>query len=163
MDGTEKIMVALGFSDYAQGIFNYAVKLAQRLDAELIVASIINSRDVAAVGTISSMGYDVDAEKYVAGIRKERETKLAQIVKVSGFPAAKIKSVFRVGDPADELLKVAVAENVDMIVMGIKGRTNLEYMFVGSVAEKMFRRSPVPIVSYRDEDNARRLRNRIHL
>ena len=78
------------------------------------------------------------------------------------FPAEKVKTVIRVGDPADELLKTAVKENVDMIVMGIKGRTNLEYMFVGSVAEKMFRRSPVPIVSYRDEKNAERLRKRIH-
>jgi nucleotide-binding universal stress UspA family protein len=163
MGGTEKIMVALGFSDYAEGTFNYAAKLVERLAAELIVASIINSRDVAAVGTISSMGYDVDAEKYVAGIRQEREAKLAQFVKASGFPADRIKSIIRVGDPADELLKVAVAENVDMIVMGIKGRSNLEYMFVGSVAEKMFRRSPAAIVSYRDQDNARRLRNRIQL
>jgi nucleotide-binding universal stress UspA family protein len=163
MDDTEKIMVALAFSDYAEGIFNYAAKLAKRLNAELIVASIINSRDVAAVGTISSMGYDVDAENYVATIKKERETRLAQIVKASTFPTDKIKSIIRVGDPVDELLKTAVKENVDMIVMGIKGRTNLEYMFVGSVAEKMFRRSPMPIVSYRDEKNAQRLRNRIQL
>ncbi|UCH20438.1 MAG: universal stress protein [Deltaproteobacteria bacterium] len=163
MDGIQKIMVALGFSDYAEEIFSYAAKLATRLDAELIVASIINARDVEAVGTISSMGYDVNGEKYVATIRKERETKLEQMVKASGFPADKIKSIFRIGDPADELLKVAVAENADMIVMGIKGRTNLEYMFVGSVAEKIFRRSPVPIVSYRDKKNADRLRRRIHL
>lgn len=163
MDDTNRILVALGFSDYAEDIFSYAAKLATRLDAELIVASVINSRDVAAVGTISSMGYDVDGEHYVATIRKERETRLAQILKASAFPADRVKNIIRVGNPVDELLKTVVAENVDMIVMGIKGRTNLEYMYVGSVAEKMFRRSPVPVVSYRDKQNADRLRKRIHL
>ena len=86
---------------------------------------------------------------------------MEKFIKASAFPADKIKTIIQVGDPADELLKIAVREKVDMIVMGIKGRTNLEYMFVGSVAEKMFRRSPVPIVSYRDEISADRLRKRI--
>ncbi len=162
MDEPKKIMVALAFSEYAESIFGYAVTLAKRLDAELIVASIINVRDVQAVGTISSMGYEVDSEQYVAKIRNERQSKLEKFIKAYAFPADKIKTVIRVGDPVDELLKTAVTENVDMIVMGIKGRTNLEYMFVGSVAEKMFRRSPVPIVSYRDPKNAERLRKRIH-
>ena len=49
MDEIKKIMVALGFSEYAEGIFNYADKLAAKLGAELIVANIINSRDVEAV------------------------------------------------------------------------------------------------------------------
>jgi nucleotide-binding universal stress UspA family protein len=163
MNETKKIMVALAFSEYAEGIFGYAAALAKKLDAELIVASIINSRDVQAVGTISSMGYDVDSEKYIASIRSERQSQLEKFINANAFPSDKIKTVMRVGDPVDELLKTAVKEDVDMIVMGIKGRTNLEYMFVGSVAEKMFRRSPVPIVSYRDDKNAERLRRRIHL
>ena len=163
MNKTQKIMVALAFSEYAEGIFGYAAGLAKRLDAELIVVSVINSRDVQAVGTISSMGYEVDSEHYVANIKNERQSQLDGFVKAHAFPSDKIKTVIRVGDPADELLKTALKESVDMIVMGIKGRTNLEYMFVGSVAEKMFRRSPVPIVSYRDEINAKRLKNRIHL
>ena len=163
MSHFKKILVALAFSEYAEGIFNYAAKLADGLDAELVVGSIINQRDVEAVETISSMGYQVDGEHYVASIREERESQLEQIVQKSSFPADKIKIVIRVGNPLEELLKITVTENVDMVVMGIKGRTDLEYMFTGSVAEKMFQRSPVPVVSYRDEKNAAQLRKRIKL
>lgn len=161
MAKVQKIMVALVFSEYAKGLFTYAAELASNFNAELIVVSIINNRDVDAVQTISSMGYDVDGENYIDGIRNERKTLLDQFQKEIDYPADKLKTILRVGNPIDELLKAALEESVDMIVMGVKGRTDLESVFVGSVAEKMFRRSPITIVSYRDPVNADRLKKRI--
>lgn len=163
MQQVKKIMAAIGFSDYAQGTFNYAADLARCLNAELIVGSIINSRDVEAVATISSMGYEVDGENYVDGIKEERKKRLAQLLEASSYDKESIKTVFRVGNPIDELLKITVREKVDMVVMGLKGRTDLEQMMVGSVAEKLFRRCPVTVVSYRDEKHSRRLLKRISM
>jgi nucleotide-binding universal stress UspA family protein len=60
-----------------------------------------------------------------------------------------------------ELLKIAIKEDVDLMIMGIKSCSNLEYALIGSVAEKVFRRSPVSILSYRDEQHAERLRKHI--
>ena len=77
------------------------------------------------------------------------------------FPAERIRSVFKVGHPVEELLRIALKENVNLIVMGIKGRSDLEHMLVGSVAEKVFRRSPIPILSYRDTKNAERFKKHI--
>lgn len=161
MNNINKIMVALGFTEYAQGTFNYAASLAQSLDAELIIASVINSKDVDAVGTISSMGFEVNGEHYIQGVKAERKKMLEQILERSAYPHESIRVIFRVGHPIDELLKLIVDENVDLIVMGVKGRTDLRQVFVGSVAEKMFRKSPVPVLSFRDENSARRLRKRI--
>jgi nucleotide-binding universal stress UspA family protein len=133
------------------------------MKAELIIASIINVRDVEAVGTIAAMGYDVDSGNYVAGLKAERQQELDNILQKMARPPEKVRTVFKTGDPSNELLKLAVKENVDLIVMGIKGRTDLEYIFVGSVAEKVFRRSPIPVLSYRDEANAQRLRKHIDI
>jgi len=163
MRTTKKILVAVGFTNYTQEIFNYAVRVAECFAAELVIGSIINSRDVAAVRTISSMGYDVDGEHYVSGVKADRKKQLEEILTRSGYAGETIRTVFRIGNPIDELLKMIVRENVDMVVMGIKGRTDLENVFIGSVAEKIFRRSPVPVLSYRDEINAERLRKRIAL
>jgi nucleotide-binding universal stress UspA family protein len=94
MGAAKKILVAVGFSRYTDGLLKYAVEIADTMGAELIIA---------------------------------------------------------------------VKENVDLIIMGIKGRTDLEYVLIGSVADKVFRRSPVPILSYRDEHNAERLKKHIDL
>jgi nucleotide-binding universal stress UspA family protein len=162
MDAMKRIMVAVGFADdYTEGLLKYAAQISQSLNAELIVASIINSRDVEAVSTIAAMGYEVDSTQYVAGIKEERQQALDEILKKISFPAEKARTMIKIGHPAQELLKMAVNEKVDLVIMGIKGRSDLEYLLVGSVAEKVFRRSPVPILSYRDEKNAERLRKHI--
>ncbi len=163
MDNVKTVMVALGFSHYCGGLFNYAASLAGRLDADLLVASIINSRDVEAVGRVSAMGFEVDGEHYAESVRRERLELLEGYIRESGFAADRVRTIIRVGNPLDELLKITVEEDVQLLVMGVRGRTDLEHIFIGSIAEKLFRRSPVTIVSYRDEKSARRLRKRIHL
>ena len=163
MGAAKKILAAIGFSQYTQDLLNYAVEIAESMNAELIITSIINARDVAAVGTIAAMGYDVDSGNYVAEVQAQRQQQLDNILDKMARPPENVRTVFKTGDPGDELLKIAVKENVDLIVMGVKGRTDLEYIFVGSVAEKVFRRSPIPVLSYRDEANAERLRKHIDL
>jgi len=163
MTEIRKIMAALAFSEHAAGIYRFAAKLAGALDANLLVASVVNRRDVDAVQTISAMGYDVDGERYVEAVRQERRKSLEDIIRAQPFSADRLEILIRMGDPADELLKIAVEKDVDLVVLGIKGRSNLEYVFVGSVADKMFRRSPVPVVSYREGADAERLRSRIRL
>ena len=163
MGAAKKILVATGFNQYTEGLLNYAAGIAKSMNAELIVANIINSRDIEAVGTIAAMGYEVDSENYVAGLKAERQKELDDILKKVAPAPEKVRAIFKIGNPSDELLKVAVKENIDLIIMGIKSRTDLEYFFVGSVAEKVFRRSPIPILSYRDEANAERLKKHIDL
>lgn len=161
MNPIKTVMVAIGFSDYSKDILNYAATMANALNADLVVASVINSRDVEAVQAISSMGYDVDGEHYVSGIRAEREQMLEAFLKDIDFAMNRLRSIIKLGNPIDELLKIVVKENVDLIVMGIKGRSDLEHALVGSVAEKIFRRSPIAVLSYRDKKNADRLRKHI--
>lgn len=158
----KRILVAIAFSPHAQGLLNYAATVSENIGAdELVAVSIINTRDVDAVSTITALGYDVDGDNYVKSIKSERRDHFDGLIKQIGFPAERVRLVIQVGDPVDELLKISLKEQVDLIVMGTKGRTNLEYALVGSVAEKIFRRSPVPILSYRSKAHAERLRKNI--
>ena len=157
----KKIMVPLAFSSFSRDMVEFAAQLARPFEAELILVNVINERDVEAVQRITSFGYEVNEEDYVRAIEKQRVEKVEAMVREIDFPEEKIHMIFKVGRPASTLLKVALREEVDMIVMGIKAKTDLVHAFTGSVAEKLFRRSPITIVSYRDENNARRLRKRL--
>lgn len=161
MGKIQKIMVAIAFSDYSEGIFDFGARLARNLDSEILLVSVINQRDVVAVRKVAALGYAVDGEHYVQGVREDRLKMLAAFVAKAGFPEERITVRILLGDPLEELLKTALRENVDLIVMGVKGRSQLEHILVGSVAEKMFRRSPITIVSYRGEKEAHHLRKRV--
>jgi nucleotide-binding universal stress UspA family protein len=52
----------------------------------------------------------------------------------------------RIGDPAEALVQVAVDVEADMIVVGTNGRTGIERLILGSVAEKLIRIAPLPVV-----------------
>ena len=158
MGSAKKVMAAVGMNRYTQGLLTYATDIADSM-----CANIINARDVEAVGTIAAMGYEVDGDNYVSSIKTERQQEFADTLKRIGQSPAKIRLILKVGNPAEELLKIALKEKVDLLIMGIKSRSDLEYALIGSVAEKVFRRSPIPILSYRDEQLAERLKKDIRL
>jgi len=151
-----KILVPLAFSEYSRGILLYAAGLAESTGAEILVVNIINERDLQAVDKITSFGYKVDVEHYLETIKKERRAELQGLMDELTLPDEKVSFTFRVGDPTNELLKLVVDKNIDMVIMGVKDQ-DIRHIFTGSVAERMFRRCPVTVVSYRDEKISERL------
>lgn len=69
---------------------------------------------------------------------------LDQLAKQEGVTA-----VLREGDPATEVLAAAQELGATMIVMGTHGRSGVAHLILGSVAEKIVRKSPVPVVTVR--------------
>ena len=156
-----KIMVPVAFSSHTGDLIRYATILAAPFNAELLLVNIINERDIETLQRISSYGYKVNEEEYIKEIESDRVEELDKFLKEVDFPAERMRVIFKVGHPADTLLKLAVKEDVDMIVMGIRDKTDFFHTLTGSVADKVFRRSPITIVSFRDEKNAGHLRKRL--
>ena len=155
----KKILVPVAFSPFSKGIITYAAGLAEALGAELLLANIISNRDIEAVERITSYGYKVDTEHYMETIHKERQQQIFDMVAELTLPDAKVTYTFKVGDPTTELLKIVVRKEIDMVVMGVKTR-DLKNVFTGSVAERVFRKCPVTVVSYRDRNTSEKLHKR---
>jgi nucleotide-binding universal stress UspA family protein len=158
MKKISKIMVAFDFSKYSRNAFAYAVELAESLGANLIIVNIINERDLKALRTItkedmfssSAQKYKKETMKlYVQNKKEELSKQIDEFIEDANCTHLTIDKVFKVGVPFQELVRAVKDEEVDLMVMGSKGRSDIEEVLFGHTAEKMFRRCPVPLLSIR--------------
>ena len=163
MKTIKKILNPLAMTEFSREIFDYAADVALTYDADILVLSVINSRDIESIAGVAAMGYDVDETQFVESVKNERRLMMDEIVDNNGFPSKRVKILFRIGHPADEILRTIVRESPDLVVMGTRGRSSLKSTIVGDVAKQVFQGSPVPILSYRGEACRKRLLKRIHM
>ena len=154
MEGLKKIMAAIDFSDYSLPTLRYALALAEDVGAEVVVVSVINERDVAAIRAAMQYTDQVNEESYIQAQKEDREVKTDQLIEQAGCGQVKVEKIFKVGVPASELLRAIEETGADLVVVGTKGRTNLATAIFGSVAEKIHRRSPASVLSVRGKEHA---------
>ena len=103
-----------------------------------------------------------NARKYASGIsvegfleetRKYRVDQMTKILNDFGLDPEAYGLRFRTGVPYQEILAAIKEEDVDLLVMGTKGRTDLADVIHGSCSQKMFRRCPVPLLSIRKDSD----------
>jgi nucleotide-binding universal stress UspA family protein len=153
MGTINKIMAAVDFSEYSKATLKYAAFLAGSLNATLVVVNVINHRDVEAIRAVEDEDLELSVETFIAKQKQERETEIDRLLQETGCLNLKIIRIFRVGVPWVELIETVKDQGVDLVVMGTKGRTNIANALFGSTAEKVFRRSPVPVLSVRGKEH----------
>ena len=159
MKSIHKIMVGCDFSKYSKETLECAVALAEKLQADLIIANVINKKEIDTLLKVAEGQFDRNIEKYVEKTAQEYETRvkadrtrqMEKLIEDIGCAHLSIKKVFKVGVPFQELISAVEDEGADMLVMGQKGRSDLADVLFGSTAEKVFRRCPVPLLSIRPQ------------
>jgi nucleotide-binding universal stress UspA family protein len=91
-------------------------------------------------------------ENYMEETRQDREAHFDKLIKAADCANMPVKTSIRIGVPYEELLAVIEAKKPDLLVMATKGRSNLVDAIIGSCAQKMFRRSPIPVLSIRGDE-----------
>jgi len=158
MNKINKILACVDLSKYSLMTLEYAVELAKKKGKQIVVLNIINERDIYGVEKICAYFPDkINMEEYVKDMRKERHAKVKAMIKENFFDEKFMMSIkIDLGIPFECILKAVKTEEIDLIVMANKGRGNLSRVYFGSAAEKVFRHSPVPVVSVRDKSKFKR-------
>ena len=153
MSKIKKIMVAVDFSDYSPQIVDYAGRLAEDLEAELIFVNVINQRDVNMVKHVTMYTDKISVKDYVDGLKQDRTEQMQNLLTKANCTRIPNRFLIKKGVPFLELIETANEEKVDMVVMGTKGRGNITGVLFGSQAEKMFRHCPMPLLSIREKQD----------
>ena len=135
------ILVPIDFSPYAEQALDYAIALAQKLQARLTLLHVIQPPLVAGadMGVWPSSTFLQDLEAAITG---DLEGYLARVTAV-GLTG---EMVVIHGVPFQQILDTARARQVDLIILGTHGRTGLAHVLLGSVAEKVARLAPCPVL-----------------
>lgn len=143
-------MVAIDFSDDSFAAAQYATRLATDMDAKLVLINVINQRDVDMMEIAVKRVAAFSVKKYVDENTKNRKERLEDLVKKFNHSnTLDVNTGVRIGVPYQELLLEIKEKKPDLLIMGTKGRSNLVDTIIGSCAQKMFRRCPIPLLSIR--------------
>jgi nucleotide-binding universal stress UspA family protein len=142
MIALKKILVPHDFSDTSEAAVRYALALAQNFNAKVHLLH-VSDKARFEMATEFPLGLDGTLEDAV----RER---LLKILTLHEHIAFKPILEFRAGAPAAEITRYATEAGVDLIVMGTHGRGFVAHAVLGSVAEKVVRTAPCPVLTVRN-------------
>lgn len=149
-----RILVPTDFGPSAGAAWAYAQMLAQKFGSRLYLAHVL-----APAPFVSDPFGEERLTLQVADLLRESETEVRRAldrVPVRGSLASRVVRSTRVGKPVDEILKLVRELGIDLVVMGTHGRGPVGHVLLGSVAERVVRRCPVPVLTIHGGRRARK-------
>ena len=146
------ILYPTDFSDNAGRSLDYLKQLHNAGAEKIVLLNVINQRILDALETIQKVAYfqdgryHEDREEAEQKLEQDRRNKMAPIAAELEAAGLEVKIRIEKGYPVREILKVEKEEAVSAIVMGSHGRNNFPGARIGSVSEKVMRRSVTPVL-----------------
>lgn len=136
------ILVAYDSSSPAEQAVEYAFR--EYPDEELVLLHVLE-----AAGGSTGAGFSLLTEQL-----KEREDEMVgkvsdEVRSLLEDETVEYRVETAVGEPAREVVEFAAANDIDQIIVGSHGRSGVSRVLLGSVAEKIVRRAPVPVTVVR--------------
>jgi nucleotide-binding universal stress UspA family protein len=143
----KRILAPTDFSPHAEHALRYACALAERFGADLHVLHVVP--EIAPVSPDPFLVPAMPHEFY-----QEEEHRVAKSLETAVDPSwgkpRSLTTAIRWGTAAPEVVDYAAEQDADLIVVATHGRTGLSHVLLGSVAERIVREAPCPVLTIRD-------------
>ena len=142
----QKILVGVDGSDSALKAVDVAADLASNADGRLLLLHVVQVSAIAeeALNVSATAHLKEDAKGIMERLSQEVLNTARERARRVGLADQKISSMNADGNQAREIIKIAKREKVDLIVVGSRGRGQLEGLLLGSVSQKVSTLSPCP-------------------
>ena len=139
----EQILVPTDFSTDADHALEHAIGLAQQFQSRLTLLHVV----FLYLPSSAEAGFPA----YTAQLKREADQQLQGPRNRAEEANVAVEAFTEMGVPADKIVEVARDRHVDVIVMGTQGRTGLPHLLLGSVAERVVRLAPCPVLVTRKD------------
>ena len=138
----QHIVVPVDFSIFAQEAVEFVIPVAERLEAAVCLVHVLEQ--YVYVSSVQGFTLRSAADKDEQTRTSDQMAKLIQMFHERSLQAT---SKIVEGMTDGQIVKAAADIHADLIVMGTHGRTGLHHTLIGSIAEKVMRSSPCPVVT----------------
>lgn len=146
----KRIAVPTDFSEFSNNALKYGCALSEKFDAELHLVHVL--QDLVAMVPEPGLAFPPPGD-YIEQLNASCEEALEKLPDESwGFEGTVVRAV-RQGPTFVEVVRYAKEKDIDLIVMGTHGRSGLTHMLLGSVAERIVRKAPCPVLTVRPDQH----------
>jgi nucleotide-binding universal stress UspA family protein len=138
-----RILFPTDFSGPAEHAWSYALTFAQEFGAEVHLLHVVAPPPRLA----EAYAVNFDPEKMVKALVDEANASMDRMVEAAKSRRLIFHRAVRVGVDFREILEYAAKQDIDLVVMATHGRTGLAHVLLGSVAEKVVRKSACPVLT----------------
>jgi nucleotide-binding universal stress UspA family protein len=145
----KRILVPTDFSDTSEAATQYAIALAESMGSQLHVLHVFDNPLAYAWGAEAFIEPPAD---YYERIEQRARDRLNGVLTEAQRKKFDAQLELRTGSPFAEIIGYADEKGIDLIVMGTHGRGAVAHMLLGSVAERVVRKSPCPVLTVREPE-----------
>lgn len=146
------ILAPSDFSTHSERAVRYACQLAERLNAPLHLLHVLS--EIVPAGPDPLLMPVMPPQFYKENEDRAVET-LSRLPDPTWEKPPSIVRAVRWGSPVDTIVSYAVDHRIGIIVIATHGRTGLSHVLLGSVAERIVREAPCPVLTIRDNTRNR--------
>ena len=146
----KRILLPTDFSEYAKTARNYACAFTEHFGAELHMLHVL--QDLVAMVPEPGLAFPPPGD-YMGELQESAERALDQLLDADWAKDKTIVKATRQGPPFLEIIRYAKEHDIDLIVLGTHGRSGLAHVLLGSVAEKVVRKAPCPVLTVRPDEH----------
>ena len=140
------ILVPVDYSEHSKASVRYAAELAKNVGATLHVVHVWDRPTYASDAVLVRRPGEEHCS-LAELIQRNAENDMKDFLATLEFGDVKLTHELLSGDPTAKLVEELKKGGYDLVVLGTHGRTGLMHLLMGSVAEKLVRLSPVPVLT----------------